>query len=470
MSRTFPGRSGQGHWARMVGLVGVGVAGIAGPALISPTAAVPTAAATPRCGGEPATIVGTAGEDTLRGTPGRDVVVARGGHDFVYTGAGPDLVCAGGGWDFVRLGPGRDQARGAGGQDELVGNGGADRLFGAAQVDGLQGGPGDDLLRGGAGRSLNVEMLLGGPGDDRLAGGPGLDNAGFFESPHGVRVDLARGSARGDGNDALVGIEGVVGSQHDDVLVGDRGGNGMYGLAGDDTIRAKGSGRIAAGTADFISGGDGDDTLAGGTGQDLVTYSGIPFPVTVDLARHRSTGQGRDTLRGIEGVEGGIADDRLLGSRGADLLAGSLGNDELDGRVGRDTALYNDIRGPVDVVLDPVDGSGLGEAAGSDVLRGIENVWGTNQADQLSGDDGANQIRGLDGDDVLIGFEGVDRLDGGRGNDVCTDVPEQSTACEAARHAAHHNFDATNNRVRLGRDLMAGWTVHPATTIHRRNR
>lgn len=470
MSTTFFRRSGQGHWTRMVGLVGVGLAGIAGPALISPTAALPNPPATPRCEGVPATIVGTDGDDTLQGTPGRDVVVALGGDDFVSTGAGRDLVCAGDRWDFIRLGPGDDRARGAGGQDQLIGGGDADRLFGGAEVDGLEGGPGDDRLWGGAGRSINVELLLGGPGDDRLAGGPGLDNVGFFKSPQGVRVNLARGSAHGEGSDALVGIEGVAATKHDDVIVGDRRGNGLYGLGGDDTIRAGGSGRIAAGKSDVIYGGEGDDTLVGGSGQDLVTYSGLPFPVTVDLARHRASGDGRDTLRGIEAVEGGIADDRLLGSRGADLLAGSLGNDELDGRAGRDTALYLDIRGPVDVVLDQVDGSGLGEAAGSDILRGIENVWGTNQADELSGDGGPNRIRGLGGDDLLVGFEGVDRLDGGRGNDVCTDVPEQTTACEGARHAAHHDFDATNNRVRLGRDLMAGWTVHPATTILRRNR
>lgn len=59
-----------------LGLVGSGVVGF------------PAAATTPSCFGQPATIVGTAGEDWLVGTPGVDVIYAGAGDDFVQAGNG----------------------------------------------------------------------------------------------------------------------------------------------------------------------------------------------------------------------------------------------------------------------------------------------------------------------------------------------------------------------------------------------
>lgn len=409
--------------------IAAGLLVVAVPVGWSEASAQPASApATAWCRGEQATLVGTERTETLRGTPGRDVVVSHGGDDRIITGEGGDVVCAGDGFDFVRLGPGRDLAYGAAEEDTLKGGAGADLLFGEDGVDTLAGGPGDDRLVGGSGHAIIVEFLLGGPGDDRLVGGPGLDNALFFDAPRGVHVDLEKGVARGHGRDELVGIEGVAGSNHDDVILGDDGRNGLYGQFGDDLIKARGSGRIATKTADYLSGDEGRDTLVGGRGQDLVTYSRSPNPVVVDLARHRATGVGPDILQGIEGVEGSWWDDRLLGSGAADLLGGSGGDDLIDGRAGRDTVFYNDLRGPAEVSL--ADGYGTVDGAGRDVLRGMENIWGTNRADTLYGDNGPNVIRGLGGADLLVGFDGVDVLDGGVGQDTCEDIPGQSANCE----------------------------------------
>ena len=93
----------------------------------------------PRCGGKPATIVGTKGNDRLRGTPGNDVIVALGGNDRVNGRGGNDVICGGKGKDRLAGGPG---------SDKLLGQGGADRLNGGPGKDRCVGGPGKDRGKG----------------------------------------------------------------------------------------------------------------------------------------------------------------------------------------------------------------------------------------------------------------------------------------------------------------------------------
>jgi uncharacterized delta-60 repeat protein len=81
----------------------------------------------PTCGGKPATIVGTAGAETLHGTPGDDVIVARGGADRVQSGRGHDLVCGGSGRDVLRGGRGADRLLGGSDRDRCLGGAGRDR-------------------------------------------------------------------------------------------------------------------------------------------------------------------------------------------------------------------------------------------------------------------------------------------------------------------------------------------------------
>lgn len=85
----------------------------------------------PTCLGEPATIVGTDGDDELAGTPDRDVVWAGPGADTVRAGAGDDVVCGG---------PGSDELRGGAGDDVV-----ADLITGSPR-QALLGGPGDNAL------------------------------------------------------------------------------------------------------------------------------------------------------------------------------------------------------------------------------------------------------------------------------------------------------------------------------------
>ena len=103
------------------------------------------------CMGEPATIIGTEGNDVLRGTGGRDVIVAFGGNDRIFGFGGDDLICAGYGNDVVYGGRGNDELLGGPGNDRLYGQPGADSLFGEDGADRLHGGSGADHCDGGPG-------------------------------------------------------------------------------------------------------------------------------------------------------------------------------------------------------------------------------------------------------------------------------------------------------------------------------
>src|ERR1700752_924634 len=79
----------------------------------------PAASARPTCFGDPATIVGTPGDDRIRGTNQPDVIVARGGNDVVRGRGGHDRICAGRGEDEVHGGTAEDFIRGSRGADVL---------------------------------------------------------------------------------------------------------------------------------------------------------------------------------------------------------------------------------------------------------------------------------------------------------------------------------------------------------------
>jgi Ca2+-binding RTX toxin-like protein len=134
------------------------------------------------CRGQPATHVGTSGNDTIVGTSGKDVIVTLGGNDTVRSKGGADVVCAGPGNDTVRAGSANDRVLGQGGKDFLLGQGGRDRINGGGGRDRIKGGSGRDNLRGqGANDTVRgqggADKLNGGPGRDLCNGGAGMDTA-----------------------------------------------------------------------------------------------------------------------------------------------------------------------------------------------------------------------------------------------------------------------------------------------------
>ena len=141
----------------------------------------------------------------------------------------------------------------------------------------------------------------------------------------------------GGGNDQLVSIEAIVGSQHADTLIGGAGGDNLDGASGDDSLDG-GAGN------DTLSGGVGSNTIKGGEGTDTATYQGALSAVTVSLAltNAQATGQSTDVLEAIENLTGSAFADQLTGDTIANVLDGAAGNDSLAGDDGDDHDPRND--------------------------------------------------------------------------------------------------------------------------------
>ncbi|TNE69246.1 MAG: type I secretion protein [Rhodobacteraceae bacterium] len=224
-----------------------------------------------------------------------------------------DMVEAGDGDDIVASGLGDDLVYGGSGNDTIDGGAGNDTLYGEDGNDTLDGGEGDDTLSGGTGD----DTLIGGEGADVNSGGSGMDMIDYSGSDAAVSVNLADGTASGGyaEGDTLSGVDGIIGSDYDDTLIGfDGQGTGtdaytnvFYGGAGNDTLDG-------AGGDDRLYGEEGDDTIYGGDGDDVI-----------------DGGTGNDTLYGGAGadiIDGGDGDDTIYAG-GGDTVTGGEGNDTI---------------------------------------------------------------------------------------------------------------------------------------------
>ena len=230
---------------------------------------------------------------------------------------------------------------------------------------------------------------------------------------------------------------------NDDVYVATGAGEVVYGLSGNDDITGTegsdvlygeaGNDILSGGTGnDLIEGGLGDDIIDGGDGfdtlsyQDFVVTSGT-MGVTVNLTStaQQDTGEGLDTISGIEMIRGSSFDDVFTSSssgRRVDARAGDdrliemfLDGDIYEGGIGNDSFIYDQL------------GFGLtfnmvtGDAGFGSIITGFENVLGSDDAsvsDNIMGDSADNMIDGRAGDDMLSGGLGDDRLNGGAGADI----------------------------------------------------
>lgn len=347
--------------------------------------------------------------------------------------------------DFARI-PGievdpTDIITGDDGADEFAGGLGDDLLNGLGGDDWLSGGDGADQVLGGAGD----DTIDGGDGDDVLDGGEGRDVA-LYSATGGVAIDLRKTVAQqtGQGIDTLTGIESVTSGTGDDRLRGNAEANTLDGQEGDDRLFGMGGADrlFGAGGDDVLEGGVGADLIQGGAGVDTALFGGLRR-VTVDLRETEAqrTGQGLDTLSGIENLISGGGDDwlrgdaadnrieakrgddrllgfggddQLLGGDGDDWLEGGAGDDLLQGGLGSDTAHFGGL-GAITVDLRVHGPQDTGH--GADSLSNIENLISGGGDDRLRGNFAANTLEGKNGDDRLFGMNGADNLSGGGGAD-----------------------------------------------------
>jgi Ca2+-binding RTX toxin-like protein len=224
-------------------------------------------------------------DNHLFGMGGNDFLSGLGGNDELYGGTGSDTLDGGTGADYLDGGAGFDYVTYSSSQSGLfaslaapVSNTGDAAGDTYVLIEALVGSYGDDVLvtsRAGGnqlwGSSGNDQLyalgghnyINGGNGNDSIYSNGGsntIDGDAGFDI---VRYDYATsrvvaaldhsaspyntGAAAGDN---YTSVEGLTGSDFNDVLFGDAGGNQLYGRAG----------------SDFLIGNDGDDALYGGTG------------------------------------------------------------------------------------------------------------------------------------------------------------------------------------------------------------
>jgi hypothetical protein len=109
--------------------------------------------------------------------------------------------------------------------ETILGTSGDDVICGGGGSDTLEGLGGNDTLRGEGG----PDKLLGGGGDDTLEGGTGNDTGSYSASLTAVSASLATGSATGEGSDAFLGVESLLGSSKADTLSGSGANNTLTG-------------------------------------------------------------------------------------------------------------------------------------------------------------------------------------------------------------------------------------------------
>jgi len=173
----------------------------------------------------------------------------------------------------------------------------------------------------------------------------------------------------GEGRDTLVNMEGLTGSNYDDILIGNDAHNIIRGGAGNDLLVS----------------GKGYDVVTGGAGSDTISYENFDTGVFVNiwnpLPQIVTTGVDTVTLKEIENVIGSAYDDVLIGDFGNNVLEGGYGNDWLTGAMGSDVYRFQDGWGS-DKVIDDIEAL-IDHIDQADVIDTVK-AWLTQAANWLS--------------------------------------------------------------------------------------
>ncbi|MBO9450061.1 CHRD domain-containing protein [Tropicibacter sp. R16_0] len=447
-------------------------------------------------------LYGQGDDDTLFGEDGNDTLFGNDGNDSLFGGADLDSLSGGAGNDNLDGGDGDDRLEGGGGDDTLIGQSGTDTavfmvsassvsvagdsssltLTSAEGVDVVfndvenfdfrgqvltyaevmaliiptfDGTSDSNLLEGtAAAEQFNGlggnDWIRPGEGNDTVDGGDGNDMVDFLGQPEVpgrtnmdfmLDLDLSAGRAslfNGDVN-TLTNIERATGTIFADVMKGD---------ANDNHLRGQGD-------YDWFLATEGNDTLEGGNGKDMVSFigwGGNATPVTTDIfnissidfngvrvdmsdpSNNTNLAAGQ-TFISIERVTGSSYQDIFFGDGnendfrglgGYDFFVGSAGGRErYFGGAGIDTVSYFQSTSGVTASIrngPVIDGEQAGYGTRGDAARdlyfSIENFIGSNHDDSLTGNNLVNQLNGLAGDDFIFGYGGNDRMKGGAGNDT----------------------------------------------------
>jgi Ca2+-binding RTX toxin-like protein len=344
---------------------------------------------------------------------------------------------------------GNDEANtisGLGGDDNIAAGRGNDVLAGGVGDDDLRGGFGDDtyLFNLGDGADWISESSYYGAGDeaDRIVFGAGITTENvtlkYVDGDLLISVDGTEDSVRvsqytfdtrfqvetlefADGT--TWGIDDIrqranVPTPENDYIVGSDLAETLTGLGGDDSIQGsdgddvieggEGNDRLGGEQGDdTVSGGIGDDTLSGGSGADTYLFNaGDGHDSVYDYG-----GDGDiDTVLLGDGILAENLTVRGTGSQGILITFNGTSDSLILGRMlSEDGGFIDRIR-----FADGTEWTGEEIIAKATTASDLDDwLYGTDEADSLSGLGGNDTIRTYDGDDTLTGGTGNDSLEGG---------------------------------------------------------
>ncbi|MBV1864703.1 MAG: hypothetical protein KUG74_09730, partial [Rhodobacteraceae bacterium] len=401
------------------------------------------------------------GVDTFDGKGGSDtavysyfdsaVLVDLTATDEARTRGGTDLKS--GTWKTITQITNMENVVGSDFNDHLIGTDRENMLFGGEGNDKLDGGLDDDFLFGGLGSDTLINTETG--GSDFFDGGAGFDTLDYSGMTKWISASLIDG----DGDDVIVDIERIVGTDFDDSLRGNAASNVLQGGGGDDLLQGDDGDDILVYTSGY-------DYFYGEGGNDTADYSLFGFAIDLDLRLQDAVSTSdtadwdvgtkreitliydldvenaigtdfNDRLNGdnrANKFNGGLGNDALFGNGGDDMFTYAAGLDSWHGGTGLDTANFSTYRFALAVDLS------TGEARSRQAktletgtwtqlvsLSAIENAIGSGFDDELRGNAkgntlsgfvGNDKLFGLDGDDTLLGDDGDDILEGGAGADA----------------------------------------------------
>jgi Ca2+-binding RTX toxin-like protein len=307
--------------------------------------------------------------------------------------------------------------------ENVTGGSGDDDIFMNTGVNVINGGPGDDEMRGFAGADTFIGGTSGTAGGQNGSVGDRVlyrnQSANVAITMDGLANDGENCAVVATCEDDLISsdVEIAEGGDGNDTFVGNSSANRFDGNAGNDTFQGS-----------LGTGPDGADTFNGGSDVDTVTYATRTDPITATLGFSNGTGPEGDKLTVIENLTGGAGNDTLAGESGPNTISGGGGNDTLAGGSGTgpdgadvflagpsggdDTVTYAN---RTDAITASLSGTGAGDSGGNGGAEGdgisttIDNLIGGSAGDTLTTDAKANK---------LTGGPGTDDLDAGAGPDT----------------------------------------------------
>ena len=297
--------------------------------------------------------------------------------------------------------------KGTSGNDDLKGTSGDDRLYGLGGRDTLDGGRGDDYLEGGVGNDTYLVDSEGDTINDSSGRDTVIATQAYYALGAGLENLILRGSwfeVQGDGNN----LGNVIRNDRDD------GGAWIDGAGGNDTLLGGGGWDVFSFSQG--SGNYGHDLVDGGAGEDGIRV-GTHSAVFVDFRDGTvigggTAGSGSVSFENLEHAAGGAFDDLLIANDAGIALYGGDGNDTLRGGAG-DDYLASDSDG-TDAPPSPF-GAGNDLAYGG---GGSDRITTGGGSDTLDGGSGDDQLEAGSGNDTLY-WQGSDSMvDGGSGLDT----------------------------------------------------